>query len=1017
MSFPRAARDQNVPSETTVNFSSLGLIAGDPFLVGSGTTVLMDMNTPALDYTDISGTVRAAGNYTFTTKGINIGSGGALEYGTAGSPCTATIVLNGPYIPLTGLGPTTTNTANSSSAPSRGILVQPGGRLDLHGTSPAVLSARLGAHYSSGTSLTLASSPAWASGDELVIAATDFPHVHSAEQRNLTAPTSGTDATISSALSASRWGLMQYPVDVLVSGSGMSLTQNTFSAKKAHANVPVSLDQRARVLNLTRTLKINCPADSDWTDKGHGVHIMWMATSVALPTVRINGVQLRRGGQRGALGRYPFHAHMNSYTAATGAFTAVASSNYVKKCVVWTSENRAYTIHGTCGMEWSDNIGYDIKGHAFFLEDGSERRNTITGNMMAHVRSAAEAAAFLGGTFVSASGNGTTCTVNWTGHGLYSGEAIDIRNISGGTGFPSTLFRQPVTVVNANQFTFPHAGTGSPTFSNVVQDDDRIKKHDDASSAFWITNPDNTITGNYASGAGADFSWRAENSGGVGFWLTFAGACFGDSALVNINPSQIAIGSFSGNEAHSCRGVGVRLEGVVTNEAGDLGGIKYFENLGDIPITDQVSWKCGLGAYFNSVGTPTYERWTTADNGGPDFSGGTNVGGISRHHLVIGTSLNNANSPSTIQTQRPRAGFATYHGTLKFTDCTFVNLPHVAWTHQGGADLGFGGGMFQGGTDFYDEPGIAGTHGLNTNLQLINSHPGIMACPIHLDGQSVDTVGAMRHWSIASVWHDSDGKYGIAGRYMLPLTISTGLVDDYWLSGAASTADGPTTGTVVCKTTTTRYFGMGWSDALSETTSDGIVANGMSNKNLTPIICTRQNLSTGATIGTAFTIKRGDTSSKLNGFHSFTVMSGARYSIDFDDVTSGATFTTSVPSSYARLELCFMNQNATGDWVLLGFPWANGSTPRVAFGQAEAGTEIGTFPGAADVAAGRAQICTTAGASIAAVLADTTGNTWYQDTTNNRLWVRFTVGATPYSVHRPNGSYGIYDTQILFAKV
>jgi hypothetical protein len=34
-------------------------------------------------------------------------------------------------------------------------------------------------------------------------------------------------------------------------------------------------------------------------------------------------------------------------------------------------------------MNWEvrDNVAYDIKGHAFFVEDGTEKNNYITGNL------------------------------------------------------------------------------------------------------------------------------------------------------------------------------------------------------------------------------------------------------------------------------------------------------------------------------------------------------------------------------------------------------------------------------------------------------------------------------------------------------------------------------------------------------------------------------------------------------------------------------------------------------------
>ena len=43
-------------------------------------------------------------------------------------------------------------------------------------------------------------------------------------------------------------------------------------------------------------------------------------------------------------------------------------------------------IHGTCGATMTNCVGYDILGQAVFLEEGTERRNTITFNVVTKVR-------------------------------------------------------------------------------------------------------------------------------------------------------------------------------------------------------------------------------------------------------------------------------------------------------------------------------------------------------------------------------------------------------------------------------------------------------------------------------------------------------------------------------------------------------------------------------------------------------------------------------------------------------
>jgi len=97
-------------------------------------------------------------------------------------------------------------------------------------------------------------------------------------------------------------------------------------------------------------------------------------------------------GQRGLVGRYPFHWHM---LANDGA------GQYVKNCVIQNSFNRMITIHGTHYTEVRGNVGYDHIGHGVFLEDGSEQFNIISENLVALSKQA------LAGQEVTPTDNGT----------------------------------------------------------------------------------------------------------------------------------------------------------------------------------------------------------------------------------------------------------------------------------------------------------------------------------------------------------------------------------------------------------------------------------------------------------------------------------------------------------------------------------------------------------------------------------------------------------------------------------
>lgn len=90
-----------------------------------------------------------------------------------------------------------------------------------------------------------------------------------------------------------------------------------------------------------------------------------------LVKARIENVELYRVGQAFHLGRYPINFHL------LGDMT----SYYLRGCSIWRSFNRAVNIHGTHNLLVEHNVIYDVKGGAFFLEDGIETGNIIQYNL------------------------------------------------------------------------------------------------------------------------------------------------------------------------------------------------------------------------------------------------------------------------------------------------------------------------------------------------------------------------------------------------------------------------------------------------------------------------------------------------------------------------------------------------------------------------------------------------------------------------------------------------------------
>jgi hypothetical protein len=370
--------------------------AGDSVDIPAGTTIVLDVETPPLDLVHISGTLRAEPtvDVAITANTIDIMNGGAFVIGTEAQPHThaAVITLTGPRGAHTARSE---DNALDNDPAIRALRVMPGGTLRLFGETPALLKTKLADHANAGAAtFTVADAVQWRAGDHIAISTTDFQGVGQTEMLTLASDSAGTTLQTTASLQSFRWGRLQYPLNAPVSGSAMSLTPGAFTpTRPTQATV---LDERAEVVDLTRRVVIQGADDSDWQTQGFGAHVMVMGLD---SSAQVAGVEFRRCGQRRAMGRYPFHWHMLSYTAANSAGQgggeflgdAAEGSQFIRNCAIWGSENRGVTIHGTCGVTVSNVFAVDVKGHAFFLEDGSEMRNTITDCVAMKVRAPAAA--------------------------------------------------------------------------------------------------------------------------------------------------------------------------------------------------------------------------------------------------------------------------------------------------------------------------------------------------------------------------------------------------------------------------------------------------------------------------------------------------------------------------------------------------------------------------------------------------------------------------------------------------
>ena len=327
--------------------------AGDVVTIPHGSRVLLDVDPPPL------GGLMLHGDLVFDDRDLALTSDwimvhGGLYVGSAAAPFAhrATITLAG--------APTGSDVLGMDMGEK--LLGVMGGVLALVGHVSGPSWTRLADDAPPGTTtLRVEDATGWEVGDRIVVTSTDFeawsgpqgdPAARDAqvEERTVTG-VDGDVLTIDAPLAYHHVGRSETIGGIVVDG-------------------------RAEVARLDRRIVIQGDEASavPGSDRfGFGGHVMAMGAS----RLYLHGVEFRRMGQRGLLGRYPVHWHLMGDAPAGNAL--VGSS-------VHGSFNRCVTIHGTNGLWIADTVAYDATGHCFFLEDGAETRNVLYRNLALMIR-------------------------------------------------------------------------------------------------------------------------------------------------------------------------------------------------------------------------------------------------------------------------------------------------------------------------------------------------------------------------------------------------------------------------------------------------------------------------------------------------------------------------------------------------------------------------------------------------------------------------------------------------------
>lgn len=135
----------------------------------------------------------------------------------------------------------------------------------------------------------------------------------------------------------------------------------------------ITLDERAEVANLTRSILIRADEQDFTIPEGNGSTDQWGGHIMVHHGGQgyLDSVELYKMGQAGVMARYPFHWH----------YVGNAPGQYVKNSSIHHSFQRCITVHRTHQTTLYNNVCFNFKGHGYFLEDGNEIENKIINNL------------------------------------------------------------------------------------------------------------------------------------------------------------------------------------------------------------------------------------------------------------------------------------------------------------------------------------------------------------------------------------------------------------------------------------------------------------------------------------------------------------------------------------------------------------------------------------------------------------------------------------------------------------
>jgi hypothetical protein len=585
----------------------------------------------------------------------------------------------------------------------------------------------------------------WGTGQEIGIGPSDFFHVGRSEVRALDAAGGG-NLVLSSGLSRPRWGAKQWVNETPSSpGFFVSFTRQASFLPTDISSLPIPhdipIEQRTPIVNLYRGITIQAANDAQWAS-GFGVHCRF--EGITGTRLVLDGIEVRRGGKAGINERYPIHVFCKSWNVRDGAGGTVGAflgdvthaDCTIRNSLVRESIQRGFVLQATCGALLENNVVYDVTGPGLVLHDGSERRNTIDGNVVMLVR-APLSANRLHPQEVPLDPN----DLHTNGKGGFGGvPGAYIRNMN-------NFFRNNRVCDSEAigwRFDVPRIPSGrSASIPNFFPRHQQITQ--------WLNNFAHSTRRN-----GAVFRKSDADAGGI---LTD-----------QFNPT------FN--------------EGLPSSPAD-----ARRSQMDDFHI-----YKTGDNPYANSVYAPIYHRWTVSDfsglaavgeNGDRVVNGAT--GGILLRSFIIGRTLNNANEPDLdpLSPYTTYAAHASYHYGFSSIENVFVNFPELPGKYYYGAidhgDLYFR--PVERGTVLSPRNRLIGCHpGLNIQSPNMGG-PVLNGSPPALNGLSGvkwDPYGYQSGFTNRGNWHAYDIPFFTHGGGIMsppPVPGATGVILDGGVAG------------------------------------------------------------------------------------------------------------------------------------------------------------------------------------------------------------------------------------------